>query len=493
MPLMPRVSSSRASVVRQVRGTCFVAGVLILLVGIGLVAYPRANQWSSGWLPLIASFAAALPFFALATDSAPEPGPMALGAASTLAHIVAIGIAIWPVAFAIFVVLELVGTLVPPVLVLAYMWGVCIAAAQPLLDPLSKPTLVLLVALCAVAIALRRRLTRLDEAAPTEPGGRLRGSAVALVYIIALVIFVNRGNASVTVERTLAIRTMVDRDARAEHDTRRTIRRAQFCLEEYRRGHPGEGYPLTLDAIDTSGANCQGRGPARGENAAWPLRYAPNAADSAGLSRGYWIVAESTSPNNPQDVLYATESGALLGTKDWFRADSIHHRRQPSPAPLPPANGTYITFEGTPVAWLLEIRSCLLAVVIGVDGLVPGNVNVYECRGYLLTTHAREVHLAVSSTWQEGPFPDRYRVNFDPFRAARDTIVPSFTISARPMRYGVDGLRSYLVDTGGVVHWTLEDRAATATDPIVPRCESRPGNHCRYFGSVDALEDKYDS
>jgi type IV pilus assembly protein PilA len=41
----------------------------------------------------------------------------------------------------------------------------------------------------------------------------------------------------------------------------------------------------------------------------------------------------------------------------------------------------------------------------------------------------------------------------------------SFSIVARPLKFGVTGKRNYFVDESGVMRYTTENRAATASDP----------------------------
>jgi hypothetical protein len=54
------------------------------------------------------------------------------------------------------------------------------------------------------------------------------------------------------------------------------------------------------------------------------------------------------------------------------------------------------------------------------------------------------------------------------------------------MQYGVDGLRSYLLDEGGTLRWTAEDREAATTDPLVAPCE--PKAVCRFQGDLSTME-----
>jgi hypothetical protein len=46
------------------------------------------------------------------------------------------------------------------------------------------------------------------------------------------------------------------------------------------------------------------------------------------------------------------------------------------------------------------------------------------------------------------------------------------------MTFGEDGTRSYWSDELRRIHWTRDDRAATANDPLVEECEV--GQPCRF-------------
>jgi hypothetical protein len=65
-------------------------------------------------------------------------------------------------------------------------------------------------------------------------------------------------------------------------------------------------------------------------------------------------------------------------------------------------------------------------------------------------------------TFVAGPPPERR----DPKRSS-PTSVTSYSYSARPERHGESGYRSFLIDETGLVHFTREDRPATATDPLL--------------------------
>ena len=49
----------------------------------------------------------------------------------------------------------------------------------------------------------------------------------------------------------------------------------------------------------------------------------------------------------------------------------------------------------------------------------------------------------------------------------------SFSLEAWPVTYGDASIRSFFVDTAGDIHFTTENRRATAADPLVFGCEGR--------------------
>ena len=64
-----------------------------------------------------------------------------------------------------------------------------------------------------------------------------------------------------------------------------------------------------------------------------------------------------------------------------------------------------------------------------------------------------------------------YRVTF-----ARDG--ESYRVDGRPVTWGETGLRSYMMAETGPIHFTLENRAATADDPELPPCPAYDVGDC---------------
>jgi hypothetical protein len=210
------------------------------------------------------------------------------------------------------------------------------------------------------------------------------------------------------------------------------------------------------------------------------MRYVPNAPDSAGRVPDYWLVAEPTTTFGRGEIYYADPSGIIYQTKDAARDNSILLKQSVPPSRVPPADSTMLTIADSPVPRLLENRRCLAEQLGSGTGRplkqLLGNRCLFllNSRGGVLTTSV-------------GPFGS-YRVAFDARRNVYDSTIVAFSISARPRTYGVDGLRSYLIDEAGVVHWTSEDREATLRDHEVSPCESGSGEFCPYLGSLETLK-----
>src|SRR5262249_2121899 len=68
-----------------------------------------------------------------------------------------------------------------------------------------------------------------------------------------------------------------------------------------------------------------------------------------------------------------------------------------------------------------------------------------------------------STSYSDGRYVFSYQRVVDP--------AENFVLSSRPLKYGVTGLRSYVVDNAGVPRATDEDRAATMQDELAWKCE----------------------
>lgn len=58
-----------------------------------------------------------------------------------------------------------------------------------------------------------------------------------------------------------------------------------------------------------------------------------------------------------------------------------------------------------------------------------------------------------------------YRYAYTPGPRNQDGIITTYTITARPVQFGDDAIRSFFIDESGVVRFTDQDREPTAQDP----------------------------
>jgi hypothetical protein len=136
---------------------------------------------------------------------------------------------------------------------------------------------------------------------------------------------------------------------------------------------------------------------------------------------------------------------------------------------------------------LIGARRCLLDLQT-TQRYLPARIRGSRCANYPLRARGPELLAELYPVLGNEGSAGTYRVAYVPSAQAPDTVLVAFTLSARPMTFGIDGLRSYLVDATGATHWTLADRDATVSDPVVSACETGSGTRCRYPGSGEVMD-----
>ena len=483
-PLLPGDSAGGA--LGQARVLAILAGVVLLLVG-AAVALMRP-QWnrSSVWLPMTFGIAASLPFFAVAASMRDEAEPFALGAALALAWIAVLTLVVVPLLGLIGAILLALGSQSSPAILV--LLGV-LFLGERLYHAMPPFGFVLLFALLVVGIALIRQLRKIARSALLPSAGRrVLGRLAVILYVIALAAFMRRGDTMVMTRRVEEAEAIAAHMNSAPDSTRKAIRRTQLCLAAYHAAHPAEGYPKALAALGPGGAGCIDDAVARGTLGLWQMRYVPNVSDSAGRVADYWLVAEPTTTFGRGEIYYANASGVIYQTKDAARDNSILLKQSVPSSPVPPADGTLLSIDDSPVPRLLGTRRCVLEHLTYGPRTLPKTLVGNRCRFAGLDPDGSELTTSVAAPGQSGGPFGKYRVTYNPIRNVYDSSIVTFSMSARPATYGVDGLRSYLIDDAGVVHWTSEDREATLRDREVSPCESGSGESCPYLGSLDTLK-----
>jgi len=272
-------------------------------------------------------------------------------------------------------------------------------------------------------------------------------------------------------------RELAKRDERSTYyvqatvDVRKLLRRVQNCLYWYESEHPNEGFPRDLAAVGPVGTGCFDTTAMTGTLAHSRVRYAASAPDSTGRVTGFWLVAEPmTEDAFWRKQYYADESGVLYYADLLGRDDSMFYHRKAPDSPLPPP-GDLLEIVDSPVAELRRVQQCLRTP----DEYRPAGYPLrLENRGCAKTEWINvdgDMFLSVSSRFASSVIGGTYSLVYRTRRALTETTAAGYVIEARPAQFGVDGVRSYWTDELGRIHWTRENRAATATDPVIEECD----------------------
>lgn len=232
--------------------------------------------------------------------------------------------------------------------------------------------------------------------------------------------------------------------------------RTESCLLRFKAEHRPATFPDSLRQLDKSLPGCLQDGLSTGEEiGGYHIKY--HASGAAPIERFSLIASPS--------VHYA---GSIVS----FFSDETGVLRTYS------GNRIAVASDGgvTPAADLLSIRNCVLNFTSFSDKRNTGwsEVNrAYDAdqMRYPLSFEdmAAEKRCSIPSR-QDAASRTNAAYRFTYRRVVRDGI-ENFSLLARPIQYGVSGLRSYFIDDTSVIHATSENRDATIDDPWAYRCE----------------------
>ena len=298
-----------------------------------------------------------------------------------------------------------------------------------------------------------------------------RGWALSLGYVlVGLPVFLK-------VAGGVANRELAKRDERSKYyaqatvDVRKLLRRVQNCLYWYESQHPNEGFPRELAAVGPVGTACFDTTAMTGTLAHSRVRYAASAPDSAGRVTGFWLVAEPMSEDAFwRKQYYADESGVVYYADLLGRDEATFYHRKVPDSPLPPP-GEELQIVDSPVQELRSIQECLRKPVDYVGVVYPIRLEERGCTRTMWMDADRDMFMSVSSPFG-GDIPGgTYSLVYRPRRTLTETTAAGYIMEARPVQFGVDGVRSYWTDELGRIHWSRENRAATASDPVIEDCD----------------------
>jgi hypothetical protein len=324
-----------------------------------------------------------------------------------------------------------------------------------------SPTAWLQAAIGLVPLAIQVLLLRALPLSDPNPSQRIfkNVAGAGLAFFLTLMLScVSQIGKNVTEFATLSPRI------RADSVMRSSVARVQACAVAFAREHGG--YPASLAEMGPrpSGTGCLDEAHAAGKIGAVTLKYVAAAPDSVGLRRAFQVFSSGHVGYQHGEpwMAFGDETGI-------FRSgDSAA-----TPSAIEVIHGGMLPVR--------TIRACanLRRLAHPATGYPRDWNDVYEVR----ETDTQDANMR----WLGCYYGDRASyVNLDTTHAkvihgARytpigDSVVTDYVLEIRPRIYGVTGVRSLRTTARGPVHTTVEDRAATDDDPVVPTCAYEIGD-----------------
>lgn len=233
------------------------------------------------------------------------------------------------------------------------------------------------------------------------------------------------------------------------------IYQIQSCLQRIKVSTGNMNYPRTLPEAERALPGCLPEGLASG-GAVGGYRYLYQAANQAPADR-FSLVADPTV--RVGKVLYS------------FFSDETAVIRQQGENVLATANDSSLA----PAADFDQLVGVVNNYTWWQERdagrrFVEGALHFPETADDLLKVSGIQIngsHAAGQDTFESHGYRFMYRKTADDFE--------NFELTARPIEYGANGIRSFLIDNTGMAHATVEDRPATRNDPDALYCDFQPG------------------
>ena len=221
------------------------------------------------------------------------------------------------------------------------------------------------------------------------------------------------------------------------------------CNQDFSISHPVKGYADSLDQLGPVGTQCLAADLVRGTSKDFTIRYAPGPRSIDGKLDRYTVSAWETAPKATDwTTIYSDESGLI-----WYRFEG----------PTGPTRGWLESFyPGSDFATVLRC----------IEEPDPTHVRVYQGNELLKITDRNDY---IRNCVTRASFGSTNTFSLDGYQYWYSFSTSKIEISARPVSYGVNGLRSFLaVENLGAdgrmstlsVYATPQNRAATTVDPL---------------------------
>jgi len=270
------------------------------------------------------------------------------------------------------------------------------------------------------------------------------------------------------------------------------------CAFQYRQKHSGQGFPSDASAMGpgNGGEDCLTTAQVTGKIDGYQARYEAGPADSSGAITRFHVFILKSEPTTDDLGYFLDESGVITGlTRKSAPVDSLGNHPNSEPAADAPLRRNGALFTALPYR-LRQLHDCLAQIRDADPGkqfpitaeplLDKINPYGYPCISvYDRTESSRSdfrsnsvvVGLNSADTWNVQLPAPKYRLRYT-VRPDSSGARTGYTLTAQPVNYNEDGVRSYLIDEQGSLRRTSDNRLATASDPEVPQCEGYPAVPC---------------
>jgi hypothetical protein len=253
------------------------------------------------------------------------------------------------------------------------------------------------------------------------------------------------------------------------------VRAIVSCALAYSILHPERGLPRNEEELGPAGARCfssagfQNQGDYR-------LAYLPGAPDAQGRVNAFRVESSPVAYNTTGTISYlADESGKVRTTRENRPATSSDSIAYAPPRAL--REEIVAGFESQAVQWLHGLNDCISSYAqMRADGALPAALPDLrppnsECGSQEIVQPEIGKRWGYTVVYRSGAKDARGRIQ-------------SYTISARPLRFGETGKKSFYTDETGVVRGTSENRAAAARDPSTEPNFDPEANERAALGSI---------
>ena len=222
------------------------------------------------------------------------------------------------------------------------------------------------------------------------------------------------------------------------------------CNQKFASQNPDKGFVVSLAQLGPAGTQCLSQEEVTGPIGARKPQYEPGLAQNGKIS---------TYHLRTQDPGFFTDSYPLVTDQ---RAVIVMETKDEKHV-VPDVNGF-----GRGVAENLSRYSLCLDYLRKKNGTFPATlkatINLVDC----FPKESNNVFHYSSDNILTDPY---YVFTYSPILGEASGRFDNFNLNARPQKYGITGIRSYLVSKDYVVHATPEDRVALPSDPSDVRYE----------------------